>query len=162
MKKLQALRSHLLQAVPDLQRGPEKLLTFIEDGAIRFHRGPNYSHQYTMPARIIITDYRGEVDAVIIPLLEWISRFEPDADPEQAIQLEAEILNNQAYDLMLTVTLKERVVAKADCEEGRIVAEHRMPEYEQEMCPATAWELYVRDPDSDEHELVATWGDSDD
>jgi hypothetical protein len=158
MKKLDALRAHLLESVPDLAANPDKLLTFVDNGRIAWQRGQHLSHGYTLQAQIIITDYSGDVDAVIIPLLDWMNRFEPSPPPDEAVALEAEIIDNQHYDLALNVRLTERVVAKVDCDEGTIKAEHRMPEYPIEACPATHWQLYVRDTDiGEDYNLISEW-----
>lgn len=157
MNKLNELRTHLLQSVPGLHQNPDKLLTFVEDGQIEFHRGPNLSHSYRIPARIIITDYSRSMDEIIIPLLMWLRRWQPDLDPAEAVQFEAEILSNHAYDLILTVQLTETVHARWDCEAGQVHVEHRMPDFAIEDCPAQSWELYVRDPDSEDYDLVSQW-----
>ena len=65
MKKLADLRNHILANVSDLKRNPDKLLSFIEDGNIEFWQGPNLSHMYTLPIRIIVTDYSGDLDLLI-------------------------------------------------------------------------------------------------
>lgn len=158
MRKLDALRQHLLDAVPDLKRNPDKMLTFVQNGRIKFHRGQHLSHEYIVPAQIIITDYSEDLDALIIPLLQWLNIYEPGIDPDEAISLEAEILNNHAYDIALSVQLTERVVAIVDCEAGTINADHRMPEYPIDACPSTHWTLYLRKLGMpNEYTVVAEW-----
>lgn len=163
MRKLEALRKHLLASIPGLKKNSDRLLTFIEDGTIEFHRGQHLSHQYTVPARIVLTDYSGDTDAVIIPLLQWLATYQPDLEPEEAVRFQAELLNNKAWDLAIEVTLTERVVAIVDCEAGKIVAEHRMPEFPIDPCPAKEWQLYIRDNQADEndYDLVAEWSNAD-
>lgn len=157
MIKLQALRQHLLNAVPDLKRGPEKLLTFVQDGGIAFARGQHLSHEYRVDAQIIVTDYRGSLDTLMIPLLQWLSRYQPDLDPDEAVRLEAEILSNNAWDLALTVRLTERVIALVDCDAGTINAEHRMPAYPIEACPALSWSLNVKGPGDVDYQQASQW-----
>lgn len=157
MIKLQHLRDHLLNAVPDLARNPEKLHTFANDGKVTFARGTHLSHQYTLDAQILITDYSGTLDTVMIPLLQWLNHYQPDLDMDDAVQLEAEILDHQRWDLALTVRLTERVVAKVDCDTGRINAEHRLPEFPLDACPAEHWQLYIKGPHRDAYELKAEW-----
>jgi len=157
MNKLLSLRQHLIDAVPELKRGPEKLLTFINDGSVKFHRGQHLSHQYQVDAQIVVTDYAGELDTLMIPLLQWLSHYQPDLEPDEAVRLEAEILSNHAWDLALTVRITERVVALVDCETGNITSEHRLPEYPIEACPATHWQLYTKAPGEDEPALTSEW-----
>ena len=157
MIKLQSLRQHLLNAVPELKRNPEQLHTFVNDGKVKFARGTNLSHQYTVDAQIVITDYSGSLDTVMIPLLQWLNTYQPDLVIDEAVTLEAEILSNTHWDLALTVQLTERVVAKVDCQTGRINADHRMPEYPADACPAEHWQLYIKGPHRDAYELKAEW-----
>lgn len=157
MIKLQALRQHLLSAVPELKRNPEQLHIFVNDGNVKFSRGQNLTHQYSVDAQIIITDYSGSLDTVMIPLLQWLNTYQPDLVEDEAVQIEAEILNNTHWDLALTVRLTERVVAKVDCDTGSINAQHRMPEYPIDACPATSWQLNIKHPGDDEFTQEAAW-----
>lgn len=157
MIKLQSLRRHLLKAVPELARNPEQLHTFVNDGKVKFARGEHLSHQYSVDAQILITDYSGSLDTVMIPLLQWLNHYQPDLVEDEAIQLEAEILNNHSWDLALTVRLTERVVAKVDCETGSINAEHRMPEFPVDACPAKSWQLNIKHPGDDDYTREAEW-----
>lgn len=161
MRKLQSLREHLVASVPGIRGNPDKMLTFIEDGAIQFHRGEHLSHQYRIPVKIVLTDQSGDIDAVMIPLLQWLSHYQPDLDPDEAVRFQAELLDSRSWDLAIEVTLTERVVAKVNCETGRIESEHRMPEYPIEACPAKHWELHIKGPGQDDHELAAEWDSPD-
>jgi len=161
MKKLQSLRAHLINAIPGLAANPDKLLTFIEDGTIEFHRGQTLSHQYSVPVKILLMDHSGDLDTVIIPLLQWLSHYQPNLQPSEAVRFQAELLTNQSWDLAIDVTLTERVVVLVDCAAGRIDAEHRMPEFPIDACPATHWQLYLRNADVDPgYTLIAEWGDT--
>lgn len=158
MIKLRSLRAHLLKALPALRHDPDRLLTFVENGAIQFHRGQHLSHQYSVPARIVILEHSGELDEIIIPMLQWLSRYQPDLEPAEAVRFDAELLSNHAWDISLEVTLTERVVAIVNCDEGRIEVEHRMPEFPIDPCPAEHWQMYMRQPDADpDYELIAEW-----
>ncbi|PAU73274.1 phage tail protein [Vreelandella alkaliphila] len=157
MIKLQSLRQHLLTSVEELRRNPEQLHTYINDGKVKFACGQNLSHQYAVDAQIIITDYSGSLDTVMIPLLQWLNHYQPDLVIDEAVTLEAEILNNTHWDLAITVRLTERVVAKVDCQTGTINAEHRMPEFPVDACPAKHWLLYIKHPHTTTHELIAEW-----
>lgn len=140
MKKLAHLRQHLIASVPALKRGPDRLLTFVEDSDIEFWRGEGLSHLYHFTARIIVTDYRGEADDIVIPVLEWLQVHEPGLNPANTVRCEAEILNNDTIDLALTVRLRERVIVTTD-EHGQRVIRHVMPEPELQMNPDAKWEL---------------------
>lgn len=159
MKKLQALRRHLINTIPGLTKDPDRLLTFIQDGNIEYHVGEHLSHQYRVPVKIVLTEHCGDLDLVMIPLLQWLNHYQPDLVPEEAVSFQAELLTNESWDLAIEVTLTERVVAKVNCEEERIDIDHRMPEFPLSPCPAQHWQLYIRSgDDSESYTLIAEWG----
>lgn len=141
MKKLADLRAHILANVPELHKNPDKLVTFIEDGQIEYWKGANLSHNYTLPVRVIIINYTGSVDNIVVPILAWLSYREPGADPENAISFEAELLNNDSYDLAITVNITERVIVKAT--EAGLDVEHVLPEPEMEMNADAEWQIIM-------------------
>ncbi|MBK1874585.1 phage tail protein [Marinobacter sp. 1-3A] len=139
MKKLADLRAHILANVPSLKRNPDKLLTFIEDGNIEFWQGANLSHNYTLPVRLIVTDYAGEVDHIIIPILSWLQIREPGHDPMTTLSFEAELLNNDSYDISVTVNITERVIVKAT--PAGLDVEHVLPEPPLVMNDDAEWQI---------------------
>ena len=159
MKKLHLLRAHLINAVPGLARDPDRLLTFVEEGSIEFRRGTDLTHEYRFTAQLVLTDFTGDLDTLMLPLLQWLAEYQPDADPGEAVSFEAEILNNKSVDLALRLRLTERVIAKVDCDTGRIHAEHSIPRYPGYPCPASHWQLLIRDTTIEpDYTLVAEWG----
>ena len=42
------------------------------------------------PGPDLLTDYSGGIDAVIIPLVNWLSIYEPDLRPDEAVRFDAE------------------------------------------------------------------------
>lgn len=157
MNKLASLRAHLIQAIPGLERDPDRLRTYVPEGTIRFHRGQHLSHEYKFTAEVILLDHSGTTDTVVVPLLQWLSHYQPDLDPEAALRFSSEVQRHDAVDLIFSMELTERVVALVDCEAGRINSEHRMPEYPIEACPATEWKLYAKAPGEEEHKLESEW-----
>lgn len=157
MRKLAALRQHLLASVPGLANDPDRLRTYIPEGSIAFHRGQHLSHEYRFSAEIILIGHAGDIDVVALPILQWLGRFQPDADPNQAVRFSAEIHKHDDIDLIFALDLTERVVALVDCDAGEIRSEHRMPEYPIEHCPATSWQLLTKNPDQDEYQLASEW-----
>lgn len=160
MKKLIRLREHLLAAIPGLADNPDRLLTLIQGGRVEHHRGPSLSHRYHTPIRIVISDFEGELDTIMIPLLQWLSHFEPDLDPAEAVKFNAELLSNHAWDITCDVPITERVIATVNCDEGRINVDHQMPEFPIDACPAEYWQIYLRDPADASYSLIAEWGEA--
>jgi len=159
MKKLHRLRTHLIDAVPGLARDPDRLLTFVEDGSIAFRRGSNLTHEYQFTAQLVLTDFGDDLDTVMVPLLQWLAEYQPDADPNEAVSFEAEILSNKSVDVALRVRLTERVIAKVDCDNGHIRVDHALPRFERDGCPIPHWQLLLRDAEAEtDYTLAAEWG----
>lgn len=160
MRKLTSLRQHLLDSVPGLADDPDRLRTYVPDGNIKFHKGASLSHEYRVTAEIIVVGIGGNLDPVVLPLLQWLAHYQPEVDPEQALRFTLEIHSNTDIDAIFSVELTERVVALVDCDAGAIRSEHRMPEYPANDCPAERWQLFVRDDPADDYRLAAEWGNA--
>lgn len=158
MRKLTSLRQHLLDSVPGLANDPDRLRTYVPDGNIKFHRGATLSHEYRVTAEVIVIGIGGDLDPVVLPLLQWLARYQPDVDPERALRFTLEIHSNTDIDAIFSIELTERVVALVDCDAGAIRSEHRMPEYPADACPAERWQLFVRDDPAHDYRLAAEWG----
>jgi len=117
MKKPESLRKHLVDSIIDLRRNPDRLLTFIDAGRVRCTAAHGLSYEYSYTLNLIFTDYTGSPDAIMIALLGWlrIHQNEIIANLERgkdAIQFEADILDNHKVDFAITLPLTERVIVK--------------------------------------------------
>lgn len=115
MQKLVSLRAHLTAATPLLATNPDKLTVFVERGRLVCAGGNSISFEYAFTARIVILDFAGHADAVMVPLLAWVKRnqidiFENADRRASAIRFEAELLDQEAVDLSIEVDLTESVV----------------------------------------------------
>ncbi|OOW70661.1 phage tail protein [Xanthomonas axonopodis pv. martyniicola] len=114
MIKPASLRAHLVAALPDLARDADRLLVFIDAGSLvsTFQPGLSFEYQYTL--NLILTDYAGHPDRVMLPLLQWVqvNQSELLSNPARRgeIAFEADILANDAVDLSIKLPLTERVV----------------------------------------------------
>lgn len=144
MKKLTALRQHLIRALPTLQRDPDHLLTFIEDGTITFTRGPNLTHEWQYCAQLVFVDFAQDTDVLTTALIQWLRIYEPDQPPEEAISIEAEITSETSCDLLLRVRLSERVIVSMNAEKGILESRHLMNTFDDDDAHAQ-WALYQRE-----------------
>lgn len=117
MNKPNSLRDHLLAHVPELAHSPDRLLTFIENGKVRCTAATGLSFEYEYQLQLIITDFGGHPDTVMIPLLDWLRTHQHDTlanfdKNKDAIQFDAEILANDLVDLAITLPLSERVIVR--------------------------------------------------
>jgi hypothetical protein len=113
MRKADSLRQHLTQWLPDLKAHPDRLAVYLESGQVRtrLSKTPSFGYAYTL--KIGLWDFAGSADSVIVPLLAWIEREQPQllrkAD-SQPFTFEAELLDSGAYDLLISIDLGETVL----------------------------------------------------
>lgn len=128
MNKPESLRAHLLATVAELKHNPDRLLIFIDNGKIRCTAAATLSFEYSFDLQVILTDFAGHPDSIMLPLLGWISVHQSELlenlnKSADGIQFEADILDNSKVDLSLTLPLTERVVVGKD-DEGKTTVRH--------------------------------------
>ena len=117
MYKPDSLRKHLVAAVPEFKRNPDKLLVFADEGVIVASATPSLSFEYRYKLNIIITDYKGDSNAIMVPLLAWTAIHQPELHqhPEKqktGIAFEVDFNSKETVDLSLKIELTERVIVK--------------------------------------------------
>ena len=119
MYKPDSLRAHIAASVPDLKSNPDKISIFIDEGGLQATSSGSYSFAYDYTLNMIITDYAGKADAIMVPLLAWIRIHQIDLldNPERrktGIKFEVDINNNDSVDIDIKLSLTERVIVKED------------------------------------------------
>jgi len=152
------LRAHLLAAVPELHKNPDRLLVFIDNGTIRSTAAPGLSFEYSYTLNIILTDYAGHPDAVAIPLLAWLLVNQPELltnleKGKTAIAFEADVLDNSKVDLSLKLPLTERVIVKKQDDGSLQVCHPNEPELFEETFTLDGLRL-----ETPSGEVIAQWG----
>ena len=157
MKKPDSLRTHILAAVKELQRDPERMLIFTDKGNVRCTGASGLSFEYVYDLNFILTEYSGELDAVMIPLLDWVrvnqSELLMNLDKsKEAFKFETVILNNNTVDLSLTFPLTERVIVKRHDDGTLKTSFPDEPQYEKAL---DAQQMQIIDTQSGE--VLAEW-----
>ncbi len=157
MKKPDSLRAHILSAVKELQRDPERMLIFTDKGNIRCTGAKGLSFEYVYDLNFILTDYAGELDAVMIPLLDWVRINQSELlmnleKSKDAFKFETVILNNGTVDLSLTLPLTERVIVKRQDNGTLDITFPQEPQYEEPLDPQPMQLI-----DSNTGEILAQW-----
>lgn len=154
MIKPQSLRDLLASALPDLARDPDRLLIFIDRGSVVSTLAPGRSFEYRYTLNLIITDYAGHPDAVMVPLLDWIRVNQPELlanDKRRGeIAFEVDVLANDKVDMDIKLPLTERVGVHAGAD-GALTIEHYPEPVIEQPYPPGRWRLYLKD------DLLAEW-----
>ncbi|SDU88008.1 phage tail protein [Pseudomonas mucidolens] len=128
MNKLESLRTHLLATVAEFKHNPDRLLIFIDNGKVRCTNAASLSFEYSFDLQIILTEFAGHPDSVMLPLLGWLSIHQTELlesldKVNTGIQFEADILDKDKVDLSISLALTERVVVATD-DQGNITVTH--------------------------------------
>lgn len=128
MNKPEALRAHLLATVAEFKHNPDRLLIFIDNGKVRCTAAASLSFEYSFDLQIILTDFAGHPDSVMLPLLGWLSINQSELlenlnKSAEGIKFEADILDKNKVDMSITLPLTERVVVGTDSE-GKTTIKH--------------------------------------
>lgn len=134
MNKPDSLRAHLLEHVPDLKQNPDRLLIFIDNGKIRCTAAATLSFEYGYQLQIILTDFAGHPDSVMLPLLGWVrvhqSELLANLDKSaEGITFEADVIDQSKVDMSITLTLTERVAVKKRNDGGFDISHLPEPQY---------------------------------
>lgn len=145
MKKPTDLRAFLESRVPSLHKNPENLHVYVDKGTVVSRIGGGLSFEYRYALNLIITDFTEHADALMIPLLIWLSINQPDVlqnpdKQEDAIRMEAEIIDHTTVDLSITIDLTERVIVSAN-QDGGYAATHPDEPALPDLGGPTGWEM---------------------
>jgi hypothetical protein len=146
MKKPANLREHLMASVPLLADNPDRLLMFIEGGSLFCQKG-DLSFMYRFTLKVFVTDYSGDTDLIMVPLLQWLHQNQVDLldkSKDDSIRFEAEPLNHNTWDVEITLPLTESVLVNVD-ENNQVNITHKD---EAPLVPLGGlgdWDLLVND-----------------
>lgn len=149
MNKLTSLSAHILSN-PDLLILPADLLTFASGMKILSSAsGTNEHFEFKYTGNIIITNYSGQLDQLAYWLLLWLKVNQPD-HAEEAVNFDADILNDVTGDISLTINLSETIKVEQTVD-GILLHHVDEPSIDPVLLTAPQWTLYAN------NEAVAEW-----
>lgn len=153
MLKPKQLREALTASVPMLQRSPDSLNVFIDNGRIVSTLATSLSFEYQYQLNMVITDYTDDIDLLIVPLLAWLRINQPDVmttkeKQQSGFTFKADVISDTASDISIDIQLTERVIVRQEGDELHVnhVGENPLPEND-----ARPVQLYLRG------ELISEW-----
>lgn len=126
LHKPASLRRLLLERIPSIRDKPENLSMFVDKGRVLSRATGSLSFQYRYTLNLVVQDYAGDIDALILPILIWIQQEEPELlerAPHEPLNYESEILDATSADVSIYLELSERVLVAAT-EAGGYVTNH--------------------------------------
>lgn len=123
MIKPTSLRQHLTAAVPELASAPDKLSVVIQSGSVACGGEPGLSFEYAYTLQLVVLDYAGSADALVLPILVWLRTHQPGVfdgydRSSRALRIEVDYNNGQTVDLVIELDLTERVIVTPSSKAG--------------------------------------------
>lgn len=153
MLKPKQLREVLTKSVPLLQRNPDSLNMFIDNGRMVSTLASSLSFEYQYQLNLLVTDYDGNLDLLVVPVLAWLRENQPDimATEEKrrtGFTFNADVISDTVMDISMNLQLTERVIVKDlnGALHVNHVGEPPLPDNN-----SRPWQLYVKD------DLVSEW-----
>lgn len=117
MNKPQSLRHALNKSVPYVRENPDRLHLFVDNGSLVATYAASISWEYRYTLNVVVTDFTGDQNLLMAPILYWLRDNQPDAlqnpdEREKLFTFEVDILGNGTCDLSLNLKLTERVLAR--------------------------------------------------
>lgn len=117
MNKPASLRKALNEGVPHIRDNPECLHIFVDAGNVVATLAPSLSYEYSYTLNLIVTDFAGDQNLLMVPILYWLQKNQPDIMAnnelrEHGFSFEVDILNHKTSDISIDLKLTERVVVR--------------------------------------------------
>lgn len=127
MNKPQSLRSALNKSVPYVAENPDRLHLFVDSGQLVATSAASLSWEYRYTLNVVITDFTGDQNLLMAPVLLWLRENQPDAlqnseAREKLFSFEVDILANNRCDISMDLKLTERVIATIENGKAHIEA----------------------------------------
>ncbi len=126
MLKAELLRAEFVRKNSWCRANPERLTVWVERGSVEV-AGNDAAFMYRYTLHVLATDFSGQLDDLMLPLLGWLKSNQPDLllnpDKNRLIEFDADIINDELADILLKVPLWERVIVQRN--EDGLIAEHK-------------------------------------
>lgn len=135
MRKADSLRRWLTAFLPELATHADRLQIYVEGGNVMTRKSATLSFVYAYTLKALFTDFAGDSDRLMVPVLAWIEKEQPQLlarTDSQPFSFEAELLDGDLSDVELSIDLTETVlvIPRADGS-GYDVSHPEEPIYDQ-------------------------------
>ncbi|HBM8967518.1 TPA: phage tail protein, partial [Escherichia coli] len=126
---------------------------FVDNGSIASTLATSLSFEKRYTLNVIVTDFTGDFDLLIVPVLAWLRENQPDimttdAGQKKGFTFYADINNDSSFDISISLMLTERtLVSEVD---GALHVKN-IPEPPPPEPVTRPMELYING------ELVSKW-----
>lgn len=113
MKKPETLRQAIQAAVSEFASEPDRLRLWVEEGSVRCFGSGSLSFGMEYRLSLLLVEATTDIALIVLPIVRWLQVNQPDllAPNTDGFAFEADILDNNACDLLFRITLRENVDA---------------------------------------------------
>ena len=117
MLKPASLKKALYKSVPLLRDNPDMLHMFVDGGMINATLATSLSFENRYTLDIVVTDYTGDLNLLIVPVNVWLREHQPDImtteeGKKRGFTYVADINNDDSKDVRISLQLTERTIVK--------------------------------------------------
>ncbi|MBU9829238.1 phage tail protein [Rahnella sp. FC061912-K] len=117
MLKPASLRKALFKSVPLLRDNPDMLHMFVDGGVINATLAASLSFENRYTLDIVVTDYTGDINLLIVPVNVWLREHQPDImtteeGKKRGFTFVADINSDDSKDVRMSLQLTERTIVK--------------------------------------------------
>lgn len=117
MLKPVSLRKALFKSVPLLRDNPDMLHMFVDGGVINATLAASLSFENRYTLDIVVTDYTGDLNLLIVPVNVWLREHQPDImtteeGRKRGFTYVADINSDDSKDVRMSLQLTERTIVK--------------------------------------------------
>ena len=111
MIKPASLRAAIVAMLPEAERDPQKLLMWVDQGALVSRGTGTLGFAYRYRLNIILIEYAGEPSVVMLAVINWLSVHQPErlTPGQEAFSIEVDLIDSKTVDLQLQIQLDENV-----------------------------------------------------
>ncbi|PTA84917.1 phage tail protein, partial [Kluyvera sp. Nf5] len=115
MLKPDSLRKALTDAAPVLAANPDMLRLYVDGGNIAATLATSLSFEKQYTLNVIVTDFTGDFDLILVPVLAWLREHQPDilstdSGQKKGFTFEADINSDSSFDISISLLLTERTL----------------------------------------------------
>ena len=153
MLKPASLKNAIFKSVPLLRDNPDMLHMFVDGGTINATLATSLSFENRYTLDIVVTDYTGDINLLIVPVNVWLREHQPDImtteeGKKRGFTYVADINSDDSKDVRMSLLLTERTIVKEVDRRLNVTPLDEPPPPESVHRPM---ELYVHG------ELVSKW-----
>jgi len=117
MLKPASLIKALFKSVPLLRDNPDMLHMFVDGGVINATLAASLSFENRYTLDIVVTDYTGDLNLLIVPVNVWLREHQPDImtteeGKKRGFTYVADINSDDSKDVRMSLQLTERTIVK--------------------------------------------------